>query len=80
MLNENNTKQIVQQQMQYDFDKKETMTKVEQEKKDLLVKETFARQQDLLKYENTKRELFLQKEMQLKSITYEYEKKQAAAK
>ncbi|MBL7766824.1 MAG: tetratricopeptide repeat protein [Chitinophagaceae bacterium] len=69
IINIQNAKQIVQQQMQYDFDKK-----------DAIAKQTFQRQQDSLKYENAKRELFLQKEMQLKSITYEYEKKQAAAK
>ncbi len=69
IINIQNARQIVQQQMQYDFDKK-----------DAIAKETFQRQQDSLKYENAKRELLLQKELQLKSIRYEYEKKQAAAK
>src|SRR5205085_2472549 len=35
MLNEENTKKTVQTQMQYDFDKKESETKAEQDKKDI---------------------------------------------
>jgi adenylate cyclase len=34
LVNQENTKKITQQQMQYDFDKKESLTKAEQEKKD----------------------------------------------
>ena len=34
LVNDENTKKIVQTQMQYDFDKKESLTKVAQEKKD----------------------------------------------
>ncbi len=34
LINEDNTKKLVQQQMQYDFDKKEAAAKAEQEKKD----------------------------------------------
>jgi len=36
IFNEENTKKLVQAQMQYDFDKKESIAKAEQEKKDLL--------------------------------------------
>jgi len=36
LQNEGNTKKMVQQQMQYDFDKKEATTKSEQEKKDAI--------------------------------------------
>lgn len=36
MYNEENTKKLVQAQMQYDFDKKESLTKAEQEKKDAI--------------------------------------------
>lgn len=39
LLNEENTKKTVQQQLQYEFDKKETLTKAEQDKKDLGVAE-----------------------------------------
>jgi len=35
LVNEENTKTLTQSQMQYDFDKKESITKAEQEKKDL---------------------------------------------
>lgn len=36
LLNNENTKKIVQQQMQYDFDKKESLSRAEQERKDSL--------------------------------------------
>lgn len=36
IINEKNTKKLVQEQMQYDFDKKETAQKAEQDKKDAL--------------------------------------------
>lgn len=40
----------------------------------------FDKKQDSLTLENTKKELSLRKEMELKALKYEYEKKQAAAK
>jgi two-component system, NtrC family, sensor kinase len=39
-FNKENTKKLVQQQMQYDFDKKESLTKAEQEKKDAEARRT----------------------------------------
>jgi tetratricopeptide (TPR) repeat protein len=39
LINEENTKKVVQQQMQYEFDKKEVETKAAQEKKDALAAE-----------------------------------------
>lgn len=38
LFNEENTKKMVQSQMQFDFDKRETIAKAEQEKKDALAK------------------------------------------
>lgn len=46
--NEDNTKKIVQAQMQYEFDKKEEATKLEQEKKDAIAKAEKQRQQIVL--------------------------------
>lgn len=40
----------------------------------------FARKEDSLKLESDKKQLALQKEIELKAVRYEYEKKQAAAK
>lgn len=40
----------------------------------------FDKEQDSIKSENSKRELFLQKEMELKQLHFEYEQKQAQAK
>ena len=80
MINIDNATQFVKQQMESEFDKKESLIKAEQEKQNALAAEVFQRKQHSLTFENTKRELFLQKEMQLKAITYEYDKKQALAK
>ena len=44
LVNEENTKKIVQSQMQYDFDKKDAVAKAEQDKKDALVAEEIKRQ------------------------------------
>jgi adenylate cyclase len=44
LYNEENSKKLVQTQMQYDFDKKEAATKAEQEKKDLVAKKKLERQ------------------------------------
>jgi len=39
LINEENSKKILQSQMQYDFDKKETAIKLEQERKDVVARE-----------------------------------------
>jgi adenylate cyclase len=44
MLNEENTRKTVQTQMQYEFDKKETTAKAEQEKKDVIALKELQRQ------------------------------------
>jgi len=44
IYNEENTKKTVQSQMNYEFDKKEAITRAEQEKKDLLAKEEIKKQ------------------------------------
>lgn len=44
LYNEENTKKIVQTQMQYDFDKKETAVKAEQDKKDAIAKKELQKQ------------------------------------
>jgi adenylate cyclase len=43
-VNQENTKKIVQQQMQYEFDKKESVTKAEQEKKDVITQREIQKQ------------------------------------
>ena len=48
LLNEENTKKTVQTQMQYEFDKKETKTKTEQEKKDVVAAAEMRRQKIIL--------------------------------
>ena len=48
MKNEENTKKIVQEQMQYDFDKKETEQKAEQVKKDAITAADKKRQQVII--------------------------------
>ncbi|MES2838167.1 MAG: tetratricopeptide repeat protein [Bacteroidota bacterium] len=45
IYNEENTKKLVRSEMNFDFDKKEALQKVEQEKKDLLAKEEKQKQQ-----------------------------------
>lgn len=47
IMNEENTKKIVQTQMQYDFDKKEAASKAEQDKKDAIAKEEKKRQRNI---------------------------------
>lgn len=47
MLNVENTKKTVQSQMQYDFDKKEALTKAEQEKKDAIAHQKVIRQRNV---------------------------------
>ena len=47
LVNDENKKQLVQQQMQYDFDKKETATKTEQDKKDAVALEEAKRQRNI---------------------------------
>ena len=42
--NEANTKKLVETQMQYDFDKKETLAKAEQDKKDLIAQKELQKQ------------------------------------
>ncbi|HOZ51084.1 MAG TPA: tetratricopeptide repeat protein [Chitinophagaceae bacterium] len=69
LFNESNTKKIMQTQMQYEFDKKDALAKVD-----------FQRQQDSLRMANQKHTFALQKEMQLKSLRFEYAKKQELAK
>lgn len=44
LFNQENTKKLVQSQMQYNFDKKESRAKSEQEKKDAIAKEELQRQ------------------------------------
>jgi serine phosphatase RsbU (regulator of sigma subunit) len=44
LLNEENTKKTIQQQMQYEFDKKEALTQAEQDKKDALALEEIGKQ------------------------------------
>ena len=48
LLNEANTKKTIQVQMQYEFDKKESMQKAEQEKKDALQRKNAVRQKVIL--------------------------------
>lgn len=47
LLNEENTKKTVQSQMQYEFDKKEALTKAEQEKKDAIAQQKMIRQRNV---------------------------------
>jgi tetratricopeptide (TPR) repeat protein len=44
LVNKENTKKIMQQQMQYEFDKKESLAKAEQEKKDALAQKELQKQ------------------------------------
>ncbi|HYV91466.1 MAG TPA: adenylate/guanylate cyclase domain-containing protein [Chitinophagales bacterium] len=44
LVNNENTKKTVQMQMQYDFDKKESLTKTEQEKKDVVAQKEMQKQ------------------------------------
>ena len=44
LYNEENTQKITQQQMQYDFDKKESVAKAEQEKKDVIIQQQAQKQ------------------------------------
>jgi adenylate cyclase len=44
LVNEENTKKITRQQMQYEFDKKEALAKAEQEKKDAIAQKELQRQ------------------------------------
>jgi two-component system NtrC family sensor kinase len=44
LFNKENTKKITQQQMQYEFDKKESIAKAEQEKKDAIAQEELQKQ------------------------------------
>jgi adenylate cyclase len=44
LVNKENTRKIVQQQMQYEFDKKESVAKAEQEKKDALAQKELQKQ------------------------------------
>ncbi len=48
LINEENTKKIVQTQMQYDFDKKENETKAEQDKKDVIADEEKQKQKIII--------------------------------
>jgi serine phosphatase RsbU (regulator of sigma subunit) len=48
LFNEENTKKTVQQQMQYDFDKKETAAKLEQEKRDAVTSAENKKQQIII--------------------------------
>ncbi len=45
LLNNENTQKTVQMQMQYDFDKKESLTRAEQEKKDVIAQKKAQKQQ-----------------------------------
>ncbi|MEO5569455.1 MAG: adenylate/guanylate cyclase domain-containing protein [Bacteroidia bacterium] len=47
LINEDNTKKIVQSQMQYEFDKKETITKAAQDKKDAIAQVEVKRQRNI---------------------------------
>ncbi len=47
LYNEENTRKLVQQQLQFDFSKKEAVAKVEQEKKDVLVQQQLQKQKVL---------------------------------
>ncbi|MBL0049683.1 MAG: SpoIIE family protein phosphatase [Bacteroidetes bacterium] len=47
LYNEERTKKIVQSQMQYDFDKKESATKAEQERKDILITKESEKQRQI---------------------------------
>ncbi len=47
LFNEENTKKTVQTQMQFEFDKKESATKAEQEKKDAIAQEEIKRQSNI---------------------------------
>ncbi|HKC35736.1 MAG TPA: adenylate/guanylate cyclase domain-containing protein, partial [Chitinophagaceae bacterium] len=44
LINEENAKQLVEQQMQYDFDKKDAVAKAEQDKKDAVAKKELQKQ------------------------------------
>jgi signal transduction histidine kinase/CheY-like chemotaxis protein/HPt (histidine-containing phosphotransfer) domain-containing protein/Tfp pilus assembly protein PilF len=44
LVNDENTKKITQEQMQYEFDKKESLTKAEQEKKDAVAQQELQKQ------------------------------------
>ncbi|HYV92666.1 MAG TPA: tetratricopeptide repeat protein [Chitinophagales bacterium] len=50
LVNEENTKKIVQSQMQYEFEKKEAVMKGEQEKKDAIAKEEIEKQKFIRNY------------------------------
>ena len=47
LFNQENTRKMVQQEMQYDFDKKETVAKAEQAEKDARAKEEIIRQRNI---------------------------------
>lgn len=47
IINQTNTKKLVETQMQYDFDKKETLAKAEQEKKDIDAQKKFQKQKQI---------------------------------
>jgi adenylate cyclase len=53
LYNEDNTKKLVATQMQYDFDKKESATKAEQDKKDAIAKEKIKQQRNIRNFSLT---------------------------
>jgi two-component system sensor histidine kinase UhpB len=69
IINEESTKKITEQKMQYEFDKKELEAQM-----------VFSHQQDSLKQAHQTQKAILQKEIQFKELVFETEKMQAKAK
>lgn len=83
-INEENTKKIVQTEMQYEFDKKEAATKLEQQQKDLALQKELAlkalqveyeKKQAAAKSEKEKQQLKFEQQIKEQQINFEYNQK-----
>lgn len=88
MINADNTEQLVKAKMQYDFDKKEAITKAEQEKKELAYQKELAlkvlefeykQKQAAAKTEKEKQQLQFEQQIKEQKINLEYNQKIAIA-
>ena len=74
LINKENTKKIVQIQMQYGFDKKQDSLKLESEKKDLELQKTFELR--ALRYEYEKKQATAKTEKERQRLEYEHQLKE----
>ncbi|MFI5203182.1 MAG: tetratricopeptide repeat protein [Flavobacteriales bacterium] len=87
--NEKRNRELTKQQLQYEYELKETTLKSDQEKKELAHQEElkrkqlmfmFERQQDVMKAEAEKKELRFHEDMKRKQLAMDFEKQQIASK